>query len=784
MPDSEAFDAIITGIRFHDYDRFNPSGHKFLIAQVHTSAIVKGNLDHPVLGERYRFWGNWQQSKKYNNLEFNFFSHELLIEQTAGGIESFLVRFIHGIGERKAKAICEQFGSDVVRVLRETPERLSEIDGINEIIIGCVRSALARSNIDPAAYAELVDMFKNYKISKKIIDRLMEYWNSDAPRIIRENPYILLDFPRIGWKTVDELALSLKYEPTGIGRHKAAILEALKRLGGQGHTYGDRVDIECQTTSLLGMKVKQEAFDLLCEEKLIYLCEPEHGLPTYAAAAAWEAEEMIAKQLHVLSECDWPLEFDLDCPDLEDEQITALRSIENNIVSIVTGGAGCGKTWTVTSITKELLRHEIAPIRYVAPTGRAAKKIKEFLDAKIPGNGIPCTTIHRALSVGFSSAPQGIPENAARFNRGRKKFQFRKNEFDPFIDRCIIMDETSMTDVELMAAFLRAVLPGTLLIFVGDHHQLPSVGPGSVLRDMIAAGVPTAILDKPRRNCGTIVEACHAILNGETPNSDRVFDAEKKKNYRHIECEDMDEIANIIVKLHENTSRNPITDLQVVTAENGRLPIGCANLNRLLSRVLNKTEGKEVEDNEDDERIKFRKGDKVVRTKNEECDLMVEYDENDPDHYSQWEWNGQEWTFIPSFIVNGDLGVVRDVVENHSGRYVVVQFWFPDRLMRLPLGECHLLQAYAMTIHRMQGSGSKYVIVPVHKSFYWNNKTNQGLFNRELLYTGISRAEEVLVTVGQREAIKLAIGRKTVQQRKTRLKRLIEKYSEINNNDI
>lgn len=416
-------------------------------------------------------------------------------------------------------------------------------------------------------------------------------------------------------------------------------------------------------------------------------------------------------------------------------------------------------------------------VHVVAPTGKAAKRAAESLQHTNTEEAIvPCTTIHRALSpTSNDESPEGVPSVDAKKGRGRGEFIFGRNKENPLDAQVVVVDETSMVDIELAASLLRAIKPGSRVIFVGDENQLPSVGPGSFLRDMIAAGIPTACLTEIVRSDGggRVVRACHAMLAGETPDPAPTY-RPPTENWTHIEINDLSAIADRIVELHDSVLRNgkrdPVWFMQVVTPQNGRIPVGCDNLNRLLSDLLNKrkrTDGGNLRQNDDPGYAPpFAVGDKVVRTKNGACEILHETSEGGPD---RWEWGGHQYASRPGWVVNGDMGEVLDIVHEEKETHVVVSFNTPKRLCRLPHGECHLVQAYAMTAHKCQGSGFPYVIVPVHESYWWDTKTGTGLFSREWLYTAISRAELVLVTVGQMSAIRKAVGRKTVHMRKTRL---------------
>jgi len=816
----DLLDARITRINYHKPNKFNPSGMPFLIAQTDSGATVKGEMAQPVEGESYRFWGEWKAQNGYPQPAFVFVSHEVLFDRSAAGVAQYLAKYVPGLGPVKSEALVEAFGDETLTILRAEPEKALEIQGIHEAVVASIRKHFEENiQYDPVAYARLIDLFADHRVPKKVIHLLLRHFKSEAPDRILAKPYTLLGYPRMGWKTVDSWATAVaKYDRNGIDRHKWAIVEALERISDDGHTWAARIDIEeiCYK-QLINCLPRAEAWEAAIDESLIVAEIDHESRATYALPDLDRAEREIADCLVSLMNAAAPLEFSVDTTGLNEEQTQAGRQAESNGVSIVTGPPGTGKSFATAKILSSFVSNGARSIRVTAPTGKAAKRVAELLAKQLPdGAVIPCTTIHKALGPTPSDSEQGIPSKDAKVGRGRDEFTFSKNAQNP-IETChIVIDEASMVDVKLAAKLLRAIKPGTRVIFVGDENQLPSIGPGSFLRDMIEAGIPATALSRIVRSDGggRVVRACHAIMRGEVPEP-----AAKvmlpTENWIHVEVDDPTAIAQTIVEMHEAVKRNensrfdPVWGMQAVSPQNGKSPMGCDHLNRKLSEVLNdwrRHNDKPVQADEPGFDPPFVIGDKVVRTKNGLCQQMIrdnqprassdpaskgsgnqasdtnitdelDFDEDlrfttapSDEEVPTWIWENTRYKLIETDIVNGDMGEVIDIVPGDKGdSYVVVRFRTPDRWCRLPFSKHHLVSAYALTCHKAQGSGFPYVIVPVHESFWWDHKTGQGLFSREWLYTAISRAEELLVTVGQFSAIRKAVGRKTVHRRRTRL---------------
>lgn len=793
---SECLEIYLRSVYQHKVsDWGSDSGIPFLIgAGARTDAMgtvtIKGEMMSPSVGERYRLWGEWKDEPKYGNQSFAFFSFEILIKNTVDGLTDYLDRHIFGLGEIRSRDIVEHFGSeDCLKVLRTNPERLLEVKGIGPKIAAEITQHF-RDNlcpVDPAAYAAVYDLLSESSPPRKIMTQILQDFGSSADSVIRDNPYILMSYQGLGWTKVDQIATKkVKYDSDGIERHRAAVLETLERFANDGDTIVSQVELECRASKELGVNISDEAYESLDADRLVVFTRIE-GIKRerydLSLMRLYSAEQEIAFRLKGLMDSFGDPTLKIDTTGLEGEQIEACHFIEKHPVSILVGAPGTGKTFTITKFLKTLYRHG-HKIILVAPTGKAAKRADEVLTHWLPDSGIKVSTVHRALGVAPSGAGMDVPESHAKFNRGRERFGFEFGAENPLDINDGIADEVSMFEVELMLAWLRAIPPGARLIFVGDPNQLPSVGPGAVLRDMIDGGIPTFTLDKPRRNSGRIVLACHAIKNGKIPDPSPEFDPENGENWIHIEESNPAKIAKIIVGLHDKTDRNPMWDLQVISPQIEKPEfICCDDLNNMISLKLNPKRAKFSAEDENRRRTSYYPGDKVVRTKNGFVEIMIPVSEEghrqctDKELYGQFvydnegdfEWNHRDYFIKKTYVVNGDIGQVLDIGTFGRQKFVIVRFRNPDKLCRLPVYEAHLSLANCITVHKAQGSGFPVAIMPVHSSYYWDHRNQSGIWHREEFYTMISRAIDVAITVGEFSAIGLAIGRKTSHKRRTNL---------------
>jgi exodeoxyribonuclease V alpha subunit len=774
----------ITGMmgvpRYHQTSEFSPSGQKYLISTfsqkvdgTNKECIIKGEMSYPVMGWEYKLYGKWTESDR--GLAFSFESFEPpKCPASHEGMADYLARQVPLVGKVRARYIVDHFGSECFHILKTDPSRVAEVKKMTSVAIDAAKAYFksVSSDVDPQSYARLFDLLSPIRPPRKIVMSLLKNFGSNAAQFVKDNPYKLLDYPGMGWDRVDKFALRvLNYDPNGIERHKQAALEVLARNASYGHTKIDMPTLECDSSNLLEVALNPETVNVLNEEVLTVTDEDKFISSWYL----FSAEQTIANEIERLQET---FEDDIPCitdDELEDEQTLVPEMVSKYPVSILSGVPGAGKSYAVARIIKRLHEKDIEDILVIAPTGKAAKRNKELLDEIMSSIDIPCMTIHRALKSRLSEDDEeGIPEDEAKINRGRDKFRFSHGTENQLPYKFFVVDEASMADSVLAAAFLSAVPDGSRVLICGDHHQLPSVGPGSVLRDLIASGVPSVILDKPRRNSGTIAQACYEIKEGRKP--------KPEGNWTHIEQEDESKIFDSICNIHrryneKNGFESVKLDLQVASPEKKGM-LGCNSLNAALSKILNPTGESQSKLSEDDGQIRI--GDKVVRNQNGPAKCLIRdilEDSNDFDLGSDiktMDFNGEEYIISECYLVNGDSGEVAGFTPTK----IIVRFFNPTRLCVLPKADAKISLFYAGTVHKLQGSGFPNVIMPLW-NFYWNPKLNTGLYNRELVYTALSRPIKNLITVGPIRELYKAIDRPTTNQRLTRLREFLNgKYQQ------
>ena len=393
--------------------------------------------------------------------------------------------------------------------------------------------------------------------------------------------------------------------------------------------------------------------------------------------------------------------------------------VKRSKISIICGAPGTGKTWLLSRVL-EWTKKKGLTVALAAPTGKAAKQMKH-------ATGVDASTIHRMLEP----------------RKSVNGFHFMRGEGNPIDADMVVLDECSMITNSLMASVVRAIdFSKTRLLLIGDYYQLPSISEGAVLRDLIDSKiVPTTELTEIQRNSGDIVRGCHRIKDAKFYDPSDVLDPKNGKNLRHIECVNPQLIQNFIEKIvcdrMPARGYDPVWDVQVLSPVNKRGELSCQAINELLQARLNPNPP--VDD------YKFRIGDKVIQTKNEQIEDM---------------------TGEPQLVVNGDIGSISNI--DVDSKKLTVAFFDPDRTVQVPMFNHNLLMAYCITVHRFQGSESPVVVIPMHSSFNY-------FCNRNWIYTAISRAKIICITIGQMSAIRKAIKTDMANRRVTRLKeKLIE----------
>ena len=662
-------------------------------------------------GENIEASGDYTDHPTYGK-QFKVESFEEKAPEDEEAIERYLGSgAIRGIGLALAARVVRRFKADTFRIIEEEPERLAEVKGISE------RKAMeiADQVNEKRDLRQAMIFLQQYGITMNLAVKVYQQYGQEVYGIIRENPYRLAgDIEGVGFRTADEIAVRVGIRMDSDFRIRSGILYVLLQASTEGHTYLPEEKLTRRTGQLLEVgeeQIEKQYMDLAIERKII-MKQGENQTQIYAASFYYmEANTAtMLKQLNV----------SYDVPDLEIEervrriekqtgmeldehQMTAVKEAVRNGLLIITGGPGTGKTTTINTIIK-YFEMEGLDIFLAAPTGRAAKRMSET-------TGFEARTIHRMLEL------NGGVDGAAGFER---------NEQNPLETDVVIIDEMSMVDISLMHALLKAVAVGTRLILVGDVNQLPSVGPGSVLRDIIRSHECNVVmLTKIFRQASTsdIIVNAHKINQGEEVTLDN-----KSMDFFFLKRYDADVIISVVLqlikqKLPKFVDATPY-DIQVLTPMRKGL-LGVERLNGILQRYLNPPSPQKREKEHGD--ILFREGDKIMQTRN--------------NYQLEWEIRTKYGLSVDkgTGVFNGDMGIVREI--NDFAETMTVEF-DEGRMVEYPyklLDELEL--AYAITIHKSQGSEYPAVVIPLLSG-------PSMLMNRNLLYTAVTRARKCVTLVG------------------------------------
>lgn len=682
-------------------------------------------------GEFVQLTGDYTDHPVYGQ-QFIIEAYDLKEPEDLYSIERYLSSgAIKGIGEALAGRIVKRFKEDTFRIIEEEPERLSEIKGIS--------ARMAREIY--CQFEEKRDMrsamlfLQQYNISGNLAVKIYTEYGQRMYDILKENPYRLAeDISGVGFKTADDIARRIGIGTDSDYRIKAGIMYTLLQAGAEGHVYLPEYELLQRGKSLLLAdedSIHRQLTSLSLEKKIMIrdMGEEKH----IYSAVYYYMELNVARMLHDLNiryevrpetvrkrvtaiEEQFKIE-------LEEQQRTAVTEAAGNGLLIVTGGPGTGKTTIINTIIK-FFESEGLDILLAAPTGRAAKRMTET-------TGYEAKTIHRLLELSKMMEDQ---EN---------KFNFERNELNPLETDVLIIDEMSMVDISLMHALLKAVSVGTRLILVGDVNQLPSVGPGNVLRDIINSHSFNVVkLTKIFRQAtdSDIIVNAHKINDGEHIRLDN-----KSKDFFFLKREEANVIAAVMINLIKNKLPNYVNatpfDIQVLTPmRKGEL--GVERLNQILQQALNPP-AKEKREKEYHETI-FREGDKVMQIKN--------------NYQIAWEIKSKIGitTQTGTGVFNGDAGEIKEI--NLFSEHMLVEF-DDNRVVDYSFNQLDELElAYAVTIHKSQGSEYPAVILPILDG-------PRLLFNRNLLYTAVTRAKSCVTIVGSDTMLQFMIDNKNEQNR-------------------
>lgn len=682
-------------------------------------------------GECIRAKGNYTEHAVYGQ-QFLVESYELRDPEDTFSIERYLGSgAIKGIGAALATRIVKKFKEDTFRIIEEEPERLSEIKGISERMAKDIYRQFEEKRDMRSAMLFL----QQYNITGNLAVKIFSEYGHRMYDIMRDNPYRLAeDIAGVGFKTADEIARRMGIGNDSEYRIKAGVIYALLQASNDGHVYLPENELILRARALLF--ASEEAIDrqltTLSLEKKIVIREADNGRVIYSSVYYY-MELNVARMLHDLN-----IRYEVNAEsvrkrvaaiekqfkiELEEQQRIAVTEAVGNGLLIVTGGPGTGKTTTINSIIK-FFESEGMDILLAAPTGRAAKRMTET-------TGYEARTIHRLLELSKMSDDQ------------ESKFSFERNESNPLETDVLIIDEMSMVDISLMHALLKAVSVGTRLILVGDVNQLPSVGPGNVLKDIIDSHSYNVVkLSKIFRQAADsdIIVNAHKINDGEQIRLDN-----KSKDFFFLKREDTGVISAVMINLIKNKLPGYVNatpyDIQVLTPmRKGEL--GVERLNQILQQALNPPSGDKRE--KEYHEVVFREGDKVMQIKN--------------NYQITWEIRSKYGIPIQTGtgVFNGDAGKVKEI--NLFSEHLVVEF-DDNRMVDYSFSQLDELElAYAVTIHKAQGSEYPAVILPILDG-------PKLLFNRNLLYTAVTRAKSCVTIVGSDIMVQFMIDNKNEQNR-------------------
>ncbi len=686
---------------------------------------IVGNFPPMKEGEELQISGEWHVHSRYGK-QILVNQWERLLPKTTAGLKGYLASgLIKGIGPATADKIVDHFGLDTLEIMENEPHRLQEVESI-----GAKKAAgILKSYSQYKDVQNVLIFLQGYGVGVGQAMRLYRRYGPDTINQVQENPYRMAeDIFGIGFKTADNIARKLGLPEDAPERVQAAITYTLSRAAEQGHVYLPRDILFERINELLDISGEAlaesffvEQLILMVEQKRLFCEKQESGEAVYYAPF-YHAERGTARLVLQLSRLAKPYsqleiagvlgKIKHDCSHLTDEQLEVLDYALHNGVLVVTGGPGTGKTTTIKALLKtfQLMKQKVL---LAAPTGRAAKRVTE-------ATGEEAFTIHRLLEYSYTEG---------------EGFLFQRNEDKPVDARVVIIDEASMVDLMLMYNLLKALPPGCRLVMVGDVDQLPAVGAGNVLKDLISAGnIPCFRLNyifRQARESMIIVNA-HRVNQGEMP-----YLNVKQKDFFFMHEEDPEQAAQLVVQLCRERLPNygpfdPLLDLQVMTPMR-KTAAGVDRLNLLLQQALNPQARDKVEASS--KGTIFRLGDKVMQIRN----------------------NYQKEVF------NGDIGLITAIDREETELVVTFRDLLQPRPVVYDFSELdELVLSYAVSVHKSQGSEYPVIIMPVLTQHYM-------LLQRNLLYTGITRARKLAVLVGSKKALAIAVRNNKAEERYTLL---------------
>ena len=706
-----------------------------------------GNFHYISEGEMVEATGPMTEHPVYGE-QMTVETYEIKAPEDTAAMERYLGSgAVKGIGAALAARIVRRFKADTFRIMEEEPERLSEVKGISEKMA----MAISEQVEEKKEMRQAMMFLQEYGISMSLAVKIYQEYGPRLYTVIKENPYQLADdIAGVGFKMADEIAKRVGIFTDSDFRIKSGVLYTLLQATGNGHTYLPETDLLSQASELLRVEpesIEKHLMDMQIDKRLVI--RESEGVRVVYASQYYYMEMGVARMLHDLNirgrEPEEKIRKKLlqiqkeESIELDEKQVQAVVEAVNSGLLIITGGPGTGKTTTINTIIRYFESEEME-ILLAAPTGRATKRMTE-------ATGYEARTIHRLLEI------SGMPGDERSIG-----MHFERNEENPLDADAVIIDETSMVDIHLMQSLLKAVNPGTRLILVGYVNQLPSVGPGNVLQDVIEAGCFNVVmLTRIFRQASQsdIVVNAHKINAGET-----VPLGKKSNDFLFIKRDDPNMIINAMItlvqkKLPGYVGADPY-DIQIMTPMR-KGALGVERLNTILQEYLNPPDKSKLE--KESGGVTFRVGDKVMQIKN---------------NYNI-EWEVRNKYGIPvdkgTGIYNGDIGIIREI--NLFAELVTVEF-DEGRMVEYSFKQMEELElAYAITIHKSQGSEYPAVVIPIFSG-------PKMLMTRNLIYTAVTRARACVCLVGVPEVFQAMVDNEMEQRRYSGLReRICEIYDTV-----
>lgn len=731
----ERLEGMISDIVFKNEDNGYTIAH---LANSNNEVVIVGCMPTLSVGESIEVEGKWINHKTYGT-QFEVNKFMPVTPSSLEGIYVYLASgMIHGIGEKMAKRIIDKFGVNTLDIIQNSPERLQEVEGIGSKKI----NQIVKSYEENRELRNIIIELSPYGITPNYCMKIYKKYKNKAIEVINKNPYKLAeDIRGIGFKIADDIANKIGIEKNSKDRVCQGILYSLNQSLGSGHTYLPEDILIQEAKKLLQVSIdliEECIMDLAYDQKLHI--EKMSGQKLIYLIPYYLSENGVCKQIIKLSQCEFKnlnidIEEEIRLVEKEEDiklatnQAKAVKEAIESGVVIVTGGPGTGKTTTINTIIK-IFENNNQEVVLAAPTGRAAKRMSETSNRE-------AKTIHRLLEMGFAVDSDEL--------------EFMKNEEEPIKADVIIVDEVSMVDILLMYSLLRAIKEGTRVILVGDSDQLPSVGAGNVLKDMIDSGVINVVelneIFRQARESMIVVNA-HKINNGQPLHLNS-----KGKDFFFIKKSTNEEILQEIVglvneRLPKFYNVDKLKDIQVL-ASMRKGDLGVTNLNMELQKYLNQPEKFKVE--ESFQKRLFRVGDKVMQIKN---------------NYTK-KWESEDAKDSGEGIYNGDIGYVYHIDKDKRTLYVLFD---NTKIVSYKYDELDELDhSFCTTIHKSQGSEFPVVVIPIT----WAPPM---LLSRNLLYTAVTRAKKLVVLVGDVKYLEYMIKNNRTNERYSNLAYKLNKF--------